>query len=193
MKMVADSDFQELSDELGRWDYRRRQTEALLWLPRGLLAGLLAAAIVAVITRLLPTLTNRELFYVIAGLALSGLFLSFLLILSRRRSPVELAQFVDREFELFERASAAVEIHEGRLETTPELADKQLEDTIQTLAAMDTKTALPLRPNWLDLIWILLTLALLAVSELLFCAQYWGQPPRLCCLKTTSRFSACRF
>jgi hypothetical protein len=163
----ADIEFRQLTRQLGRWDRRRRWRDAALWLPRGLLIGLFVAALVATISRLRPSITNLELAYLSGGLAIGAFALTLLLLLLQRRSLAQRARFADRQLALRERASTAVEIHDGKLSTSVALAEAQLADTLRSLADVDAKRALPIRLRWLELAIIALTVALLTAAVLL--------------------------
>ena len=52
--------FAELTQQLKKWNGRRRLRDGLLWLPRGLLIGLLLGMVVATIARFRPLLMNEE-------------------------------------------------------------------------------------------------------------------------------------
>lgn len=162
-----DSDFRQLRTALRRWDSRRRLAEGFLWLPRGLLIGLLLSGIVATITRFRPLLTNLEMVYLILVLSTAGLLISFTFLLIQKRSLVQQAQFADHQFELRERTSTAVEIYGGELSTTSILASLQLADTLRVARSVDAGNALPLRPNGRDMLVIALITLLLATAVLL--------------------------
>lgn len=171
MMMSAQSNFEQLVAQLLRWDRRRRWRDALFWLPRGLLAGLLLAVLVAAAARLRPLLTNEEVGYAAAGLALAGLLAAAVLLLAQRRTLLQKARFADQTFALQERASTAVEIGAGRLEAPPALAEQQVADAARATAGVDASTRLPLRPNRQD--W-----ALIALAALLLALAVWLPNPQ---------------
>jgi hypothetical protein len=162
-----DSDFRQLITALQRWDGRRRLAEGFLWLPRGLLIGLLLAAIVATISRFQPLLTNLELVYVIIVLSTAGLIISFIVLLIQKRTVLQQAQFADRQFKLRERTSTAVEIYGGELSTTSIMASLQLADTLRVARSVNAGKALPLRANGRDVLITALVTLLLAAAVLL--------------------------
>jgi len=162
--MIDDSHlFEEISCHLERWGRRRLLADALLWLPRGLLAGLVAAAAVAALARFRPVLHNREVAYVTISLATLGLLASLIFLLFRKHSTLEQAHFFDRQFELSERLTTAVEIQTGRLSTTQALAECQLVDTSGVVSQVDINSGLPLKINRPDLV-ILVLAGLLLVA-----------------------------
>lgn len=156
--------FDELKGHLQRIDRRRRWRDAFVWLPRGVLAGLLLAAVVATWARLQPLLTNAEVIYVALGFSLCGLILAAVILWAGRRSLLEKARFADHAFSLRERASAAVEIEEGLLAAPPNLARLQLADAVHTTGAVDVESGLPLRLYRRDWLVLFLALALLALA-----------------------------
>ncbi len=159
--------FQNLTTQLARWDVRRRTADMLIWVPRGLLVGLLIAVIVAVVARFRPLLTNQELLYIVGGLAGFSLLVSLVALMLQRRTLVEKARFADKRFSLQERTTTAVEIENGRVETLPVLAEQQLKDTMRAVQGVNVKDKLPLRPDWRDLGIALLALVLLTAAVLL--------------------------
>ncbi len=159
--------FEELKQQLRQWNGRRQMRDALLWLPRGLLAGLLLGVVLATVARFRPLLTNQETGYAAGGLALLGLLLAALILLLRRTDLLQQARFADRQFLLKERASTAVEIHTQRLEATPTFADLQLNDTLTAVQRVDAATMLPFKINRQDWLVVLLALILLGTSVLL--------------------------
>ena len=91
----AEPRLRELTDQLRRWDRRRRLRDALMWVPRGLLAGLLLAALVAAAAWLRPLLDPRQLLWVALGLAGAGLLGGLLLVVWRRADVLAQARFAD--------------------------------------------------------------------------------------------------
>ncbi len=165
--MNADSPFDQLLHQLHAWHGRRRFRDALLWLPRGLLVGLLAAVVVAALARFQPLLTNQEVAYVALALAGVGLLAAGVWLLWQRHPLPEQARFADRQFLLKERASTAVEIHDGLITTSPIIAAQQLNDTLTAVQQVDTHTLLPFRLNRQDWLVILLAVVLLVTAVLL--------------------------
>ena len=148
---------------LNRWDGRRRQQQLLRGIPRGLLAGLLLALGAALLSRARPLLTRSELGLLAVALALIGLSLAGLIIMLRRRSPTNKARFADRQFNLRERMTAAVEIQSGRLVVDEEIAIRQLRDAAHAAAAVDATRDLPLKVQPADWLPVLAALALLII------------------------------
>jgi hypothetical protein len=163
---MTNGDFQALAGYLRRWDGRRRRAELLLWLPRGLLIGLLVALAVALLGRARPLLLRYELAGVAVALTLIALAFTTLAILLHRRSLAAQAWFADRQFALRERMVAAVEIKSGQLSVPEELAARQLDDALAAAAAVDPVRQLPLASRTID--WLPATVALVALAALLW-------------------------
>ncbi|HUM68208.1 MAG TPA: hypothetical protein PLK31_05110, partial [Chloroflexota bacterium] len=165
--MNADQPFNQLLAQLHAWNGRRRWRDALVWLPRGLLAGLLVAGIVAALARLRPLLTNQEVGYIALALAGVGLLAVLVWLLWQRHPLPEQARFADRQFALKERASTAVEIHHGLITTSPIIAEQQLNDTLTAVQQVDTRALLPFRLNRQDWLVIVAAVVLLVTAVLL--------------------------
>lgn len=165
--MNVDHPFEQLVHQLHAWNGRRRFRDALIWLPRGLLVGLLVAVVVAAVARLRPLLTNQEVATVALALAGVGLLATVIWLLWRRYSLPEQARFADRQFLLKERASTAVEIYHGLITTNPLIAEQQLNDTLTAVQQVDTRTLLPFRLNRQDWLVILVAVGLLVTAVLL--------------------------
>ncbi|RMD50981.1 MAG: hypothetical protein D6835_03795, partial [Candidatus Thermofonsia bacterium] len=160
-------DFEQIQSYLQQWQRRRKVRDALLWLPRGLLFGLLTAVLAAVFARLRPFLTNTELLYTTLSLAAAGLAAAIVWLLAQRPTLVQQARFADAVFGLKERVSTAVELHNGQLTAPPEIAHRQLQDTLKQVTAVDPSTALPYQLHKQDWLILLLTTILLAAAILL--------------------------
>ncbi|MBK7893487.1 MAG: hypothetical protein IPJ90_01015 [Anaerolineaceae bacterium] len=159
--------FEDLKQQLRQWNGRRRMRDGLLWLPRGLLLGLLLGVIVATVARFRPLLTNEEVGLVAGGLGLVGLLGAVIWLISQRRDLLQQARFADRQFLLKERASTAVEIQTQQLEATPTLAELQLDDALTAVRRVDTQAMLPFTVNRQDWLLILLAMVLLGTAVLL--------------------------
>ncbi len=160
-------EFDQLTAQLDRWNGRRRYRDSLIWLPRALLAGLLLAATAAAAARLRPLLTNREVALITLALAAMGMLAALITLLARRYDLPHRARFADRQFGLQERASTAVDLHQNRITAPAEMVNEQLQDTLTAVAAIDTKTAFPLRLIWQEWGMAAAAIALLVTAVLL--------------------------
>lgn len=165
--MQQDVEFETLRRFLNDWDRRRRYVELLSWLPRGLLVTLLISAVIATVIRFFPLLTNQELVAFMLVLALLGIGFTLVVVLLRRRTLLEQARYADQKFGLLERASTAVEISAGQVDTTPLLAREQLADTVRVANLLEARILLPLQVQWRDLLIVLVSVVLLAAAVLL--------------------------
>jgi ABC-type multidrug transport system fused ATPase/permease subunit len=161
--MKDETDFQHLTDYLRRWNGRRLLRDGLIWLPRAVLAGLMAAVVVAIVAWQRPLLDAQQLTYVAIGLGLAGLLVGLVGLLGRRHSLVEQASFADRQFGLRERAVTAVELQTHALPAPPDIAAAQLSDTLAAASLVDPARQLPfqlIRRDWLFLLASILLLIL---------------------------------
>ncbi|MCP4362885.1 MAG: hypothetical protein GY796_33185, partial [Chloroflexi bacterium] len=165
--MNQENKFTELVKQLSKWNGRRRRRDMLLWLPRGLLAGLLLAVVVAALARYRPLLTNREVGIIAIIFVGMGLLAAFLWLLWQRHTLQEQAHFADGQFQLQERASTAVQIHNNTISAPSTLTRQQLNDTLTAVQRVDTKSQLPLQINRQDWLIILLGVTLLLLAILL--------------------------
>ncbi len=162
--MIADAQFQNLTAQLQLWNRRRQMRDALIWIPRGLLAGLLLAVAVATISRFIPFLTNREVAIASLVLGIAGILGGVIYTVWRRYDLIAQARFADAQFGLQERAGAAVEIKQGTLTAPPTLAQQQFQDTIRAIQRVDATAQLPFAINRQDWALILVTIALLIAA-----------------------------
>ncbi|GAB4477912.1 MAG: hypothetical protein Kow00124_21630 [Anaerolineae bacterium] len=154
-----------LRGALRRWDAHLRTRQSVLWLPRGLLIGLVLAVLLAGAARLRPLLPRDQLLLAAGLLALAGAVITLLIIWMRRRHPLELARRFDHLFGLKERVSAALQIAGGVIPAGSQtLAQAQLAQTVEVAARVQPEEHLPLRWDrraWLGVGIVLGVLALL--------------------------------
>lgn len=168
--MTQEEKFTQLAGQLGRYNRRRQLVESVIWLPRGLLAGLLLALLLTLLAHIRPLMTAGEAAYLALLLGLAGALLAAAKTLLPRRALLQKARFADRQFNLQERASAAVEIQQGRLHPPPIFAQQQLDDTLRAIHRVDVRRTYPVR--WIKREWLLMGLTLL----LLIAALLWPNP-----------------
>ena len=128
-----DAAYQKIDRQLGRWDGRLRLQEALIWVPRGLLFGLLIGVALAAIARFRPLLTGQEILWVTAivsviGMAAAGLWVAF-----RPRTIDDKARFADRQFGLQERLITAIQLRDSQIDAPPKIKDQQVQDAAATI------------------------------------------------------------
>lgn len=159
--------FSTLTHLLRRTNGRFRQQQSLDWGLRGVLAGLLLAAVVATVARFWPLLTNGELGWVALGLAGLGLLLGLLAVWLPRPSLRAQARRADQLLQLQERTQTAVELHQQTITAPDWLIAQQLADAIAALQAIDLAAALPLTLRRRDWLLVLLAVGLLGTAVLL--------------------------
>lgn len=155
---------QALDWHIRRWNTRLRLVRSLIWVPRGLLLGVLFGLMVAGISRLRPWLLPEEILQnALIAVALTGFFSAALIWLWPRRQLASARDF-DLRFELKERMSTAIELLTGVIFAPMELMQLQLEDA--RIAANRTKHTewLPLRVKWLEIGALLIAILLLVLS-----------------------------
>ncbi|MFQ5436308.1 MAG: hypothetical protein ACE5FD_15690, partial [Anaerolineae bacterium] len=164
---MTEQSFDQLTQQVHQWHGRRQMRDGLVWVPRGLLAGLMAAVLVAAAARLRPWLDNEQVGLTAVALGLVGLLVGLVGLLARRYSLIQQARFADRQFDLQERVSTAVEIQDGRLSLPPHIARQQFADTMTAVSRVDAKMQLPFWLNRQDWLMILVAVSLLVTAVLL--------------------------
>jgi hypothetical protein len=151
-----------LTRQTSRWDRRLRLVTSLVWIPRGLMIGLLVGISVAVVSRLRPWLLPEQIAG-IAGIALivSGIGAAAAIWLWPR-STTHRARYFDRRFGLKERISTALELSGGVIPLPESLAERQLNDAVNTARKVNLAAHLPMRVYWREM------LAVVALAGLLF-------------------------
>lgn len=163
--MATQAAFQEQYDRLHHlvqgWDRRARVQQTLLWLPRSLLPGLVAGIALFVAARFVPLRPAAELAALTALLALAGLLVMLAWVWLRPRSALASARRFDLEFHLGERISTALELIEGRIESTDELTGFQIEDAWSRGQVVKAGDMLPLKSD--RRAWTVVLLAVIAL------------------------------
>jgi len=137
-----------LARSLRRWDTRLRLQHSALWLPRGLLAGLAFAVLLAVAARIWPLLMAAQVLRI--GLLLGGLGVvaALLLVWAWRRTLIDLARRFDLLLGLKERTSTALELHSGAIPVESRvLARAQLEQAALAVGRVHADSSMPLRSD----------------------------------------------
>lgn len=147
---MTTGEYDRLSGILREWDGRRRLQELLRYLPLGLAVELFLGLGAALLSRARPLLLRGELALLALAAALIAVSVTGLIIMARRRSPVDQARFADRRFNLRERMTAAVEIQSGQLAVDDAMATRQLGDALRAASAVDASRQLPLRLHLSD-------------------------------------------
>lgn len=163
--MATQTAFQEQYDRLHHlvqsWDRRARLQQTLLWLPRSLLPGLIAGIGLFVIARFVPLRPPTELAIITAALAAAGLIVMLAWVWLRTRSVITNARRFDLEFRLGERISTALELIEGRIESSSELTQFQIDDAWSRGQVVSAGELLPLK--WDARAWSAVLVAIIAL------------------------------
>ncbi len=154
-----------LTQLLQRWERRQRLQRTWLWLPRSLLPGLATGVALALWTRLRFAAPADELLLPGGLLVGTGLLLLLAHVWLRPRPSLPLARKFEQKFSLNERLSTALELIEGRIHSSAELAVRQIADARARAQAVDARAHLPLRSD--RRAWALVLLALLAFGLML--------------------------
>ena len=160
-RIVSTETRTQLDSLLGKWAARWRLRRVVMYLPRVLIATFLVGIVTAFIVAILGQLSASQML-LLAGITMG---MTFTLIagglgLWSKRGQAAALQF-DSLFELQERLATAFEILDGRIQTTPEIAERQLQDTYDVAKNVDPKKHLPLQVKWLDWLIAVITLVLL--------------------------------
>lgn len=153
----------QLENLLNKWGARWRLQRVVLWLPRivmlTLAIGMVVSAVVAIFN-LLPA-TNMLL---LVGIAMgASLTLVTGAIGLRRKDGHTAARQFDNLFDLQERLATALELLDGRIQTAPELAQRQLDDTYEIAKQVDARKQLPLKVKWAEWFGVFVMLILFIV------------------------------
>ena len=165
MNFVALSE--QLSQQLAQINRRRSWGDVVLWLPRGLLVGLMCAAVIAAFSRFRPLFLNTDIVWLSILLGILGIIFTAVVLASRRRSFLQQARFADERLDLLERASTAVEIQLGHIRTTRALAHSQLSETMHAFERVDIRNRMPLRARSIDIVLLAAVIILLVGAILL--------------------------
>lgn len=149
------------------WDRRLRVQQAVAWLPRAVLPGLVVGVLVAVVSRLRPWLLPEQIVLVAAVAVAVGTGIMLLAVAVWPRPLLAAARRFDRLFGLQERVSTALELLEGRLRVDGNLAARQLDDAWTRAQAVRAADALPLVFRWREWVVALVLLVVLVLLVLL--------------------------
>jgi len=152
---------------LRRWGLWLRLRDSLAWSAWGLVAGLALALALALTARVWPLLTRGPLLLITAALALSATLGGMIAAWLRPRSRHRLARTLDLRLALAERLTTALEIGSGQLRAAPAMATAQRAETLNAVARVDVRAALPLQVPRRTLLAALILTAGLAASLLL--------------------------
>jgi hypothetical protein len=151
----------QLTRQTSRWDRRLRLSASLIWVPRGLMVGLVAGIVVALISRLRPWLLPEQIVVIASvALAISGIA-ALGLIWLWPRSKTQRARYFDQRFGLKERISTALELAAGLLPYSDQLGERQLNDAVGSAQGVNLAARLPLRVYWREIVAVIALVLLL--------------------------------
>jgi len=123
---------------------------------------LVAFALLALVSRLFPLISTTEFVIITISTTTVGFLSGVIYIAYQKHTLLSTAGFVDEQLNLKERVSTALEISNGFLQTSSDIAARQLNDTLARVESIDVNLAIPLAWHKRDL-----ALLILAVSVLL--------------------------
>ncbi|MBN1564529.1 MAG: hypothetical protein JXA10_11860 [Anaerolineae bacterium] len=132
-----------LSQQTKRWDRRLRLILSVIWLPRGLIVGLLIGITIAIIARLKPWLLPDQMALAAVSAVLVGGVGVLVAVWGWPRSETHNARFFDLRFDLKERVSTALELTGGLIPVPDMLAEHQLNDAVTAAGKVDVRAGLP--------------------------------------------------
>jgi hypothetical protein len=134
---------QTLLRHIARWERRWRLTQTTLWLPRGVLLGILVGLAVALAARSRPWLLPEQV-AALAGLAvILGAVLAAVGVWLYPRSPLAAARQFDRLLGLQERTSTALELTAQTIRAPQMLSVLQMQDAVQQAQQTQPRRHLP--------------------------------------------------
>ncbi len=150
----------ELSLVLNSWIRRLRLQRALTWALRGLILGLALALVLGFIGLPRARLLREEFLTLIIAAPLLSLLISSLIAFFWPLQPLAAARRFDGLFELRERVSTALELHQLQVAAPTEMIRRQLEDALAAAQAVDARRRLSLRPQLREAVTVLLLVVL---------------------------------
>jgi len=141
----------DLQRTVRRWDLWRRLQDSVIWVPRGILVGVLIGLSVAVASRLQPWLLRDEIVQ-IAGIAtLTGFIITLLGVWVYPRSIDWLTRYFDQQLALKERLSTTHQLMNGIIPPAEDLQGYQIADTQRTVERVNLREQLPIQLIYRDL------------------------------------------
>ncbi|MCA9911704.1 MAG: hypothetical protein KC496_00080, partial [Anaerolineae bacterium] len=170
--LTQSSALRELENTLRQWESRWRLVRVLRLLPRVLSGALIVGIITALVIGFMGLLPPATLIGVVVAL-----ITALTIILSGGvglfgRQGLAAARYFDEAFGLQERMSTALELLQGDIHTTPELADFQLASTASLAREIDPRKELHVQVRWLEWVLVLALLMVLIATLFFFTLTY---------------------
>ena len=141
---------------LRRWNNRLRLTRLFVWVPRGLMVGVIVNLAIATASRLYPWLVKDELIRLSLMIGGASTLLSVVGVWFWPRPLAKSARHFDQHFGLKERLSTAVELTSGQIDAPQMMIDYQMEDTRRVANSVQAKRYLPVVINWPEVAMLLM-------------------------------------
>lgn len=153
--MTPETTQQKLELLIRRWERRLRTRRILLYLPRVLMATLGIALFTTAFVMLLQVLPTQTLMWIVFGLVASSAAITVGFLALFGKQGLRSAQQFDQIYGLQERLSTALELIEGRIETTPEIAALQIEDAYALAQDVDPRKHIKIQMRWIEWLGVL--------------------------------------
>lgn len=141
---------------LRRWNNRLRLTRLFVWVPRGVMVGVIISLAIATASRLYPWFVKDELIRLSLMIGAASTVLSILAVWFWPRPLAKSARHFDQHFGLQERLSTAVELTSGQIDAPQMMIEYQMEDTRRIANGVQAKRYLPVEINWPEIAMLLL-------------------------------------
>ena len=159
-----------VKEYLNTWTRWYRMQRALVWAWRGVLAGGLLGLLLGIMFLFQGRIVANELIALVLGASFLIMLLAGLLAYSWQFPVNQAARYFDKQLNLKERVSTALELAALDVETEIELMERQQTNTLSVVTQVDIKGEMPIRMDWRELS-IIIVLILSVVATI-----YFGEP-----------------
>ncbi|MGB7337465.1 MAG: hypothetical protein WBC91_01125 [Phototrophicaceae bacterium] len=169
-QLITNDTRNQLSKLISEWGARWRLRRVVLYLPRIVIVTGVVGIIVSLLIAFTRTLSTVPML-IMTAIAMGTTFAiitSALGLWSKRG--YEAARQFEALFGLQERISTAFEILDGRIQTSPAIAQRQLEDAYQVAQTVDPRKQIPLKVKWLE--WLIALFVIIGLIVALVGSAY---------------------
>jgi hypothetical protein len=152
---------------LARWDRRLRLTHTTLWVPRGLIIGVLIGIGIAVAARLRPLMLPSQVAAVVGVAILLSAAITLVIVWLAPRPMLRSARMFDSIFGLKERTSTAVELSQKAISAPDDFVQRQIKDTLAHAAKVVPSWHLPLQWRSRELVSLAILTVILGLAVFL--------------------------
>ncbi|MEM9955135.1 MAG: hypothetical protein AAF846_26235 [Chloroflexota bacterium] len=154
----------QLNALIKQWTARWRLRRIVLYMPRIAMVTTLVGIATSLLLGYSRSVSVVAMLIITAG-AMSATFVGITTALGlwRKRGYEAIRQF-ENIFDLQERISTAFELLEGRIQTSPAVAQRQLDDAYKVAQTVDPRKQIPLKIKWLEWAVALFIIIFLVVS-----------------------------